>query len=61
MPRGKSVKKEVDETLLKLQNLDDSLIQNEELKNAVLAAQKAMKKMEITRQIEELNERLSRL
>ena len=61
MPRGKSVKKEIDETLLKLQNLDGSLIKNDELKNAVLAAQKAMKKMEITRQIEELNERLSRL
>ncbi len=61
MPRGKSVKKEINETLLKLQNLDGSLIKNDELKNAVLAAQKAMKKMEITRQIEELNERLSRL
>ena len=61
MPRGKSLKKETEETLNSIKRMNLDLIENDELKQEVSKLQKLMEKIDIENQIRKLQQKLERL
>ena len=61
MPRGKSLKKETEETLKSISRMDLDLIENDEVKQEVSKLQKLMKKIEIENEIIKLQQKLESL